>query len=54
MMRGMVIDGQLLLNTQVEVLVQAMAGFAPPAAGETMLPQNVQEALAPVIAANWH
>jgi Ca2+-binding RTX toxin-like protein len=47
-------DGKLLLNTQVETLVQAMAAFAAPAAGQTTLPQNYQDALAPVIAANWH
>ncbi|MBK8918189.1 MAG: hypothetical protein IPM73_09115 [Betaproteobacteria bacterium] len=46
-------DGKVLLDTQVEVLVQAMAAFAPPAAGQTTLPQNYQDALAPVIAANW-
>ncbi|TLN01086.1 hypothetical protein FDZ73_17215 [bacterium] len=46
-------DGKVLLDTQVENLVQAMASFAPPAAGQTTLPQNYQDALAPVIAANW-
>jgi Ca2+-binding RTX toxin-like protein len=47
-------DGKLLLDTQVENLVQAMAAFAPPAAGQTTLPPAVQTALAPVLAANWH
>jgi hypothetical protein len=46
-------EGQLLLDTQVKALVQAMAAFAPPAAGQTTLPQNYEEALAPVIAAHW-
>ncbi|MBI4937527.1 MAG: hemolysin-type calcium-binding protein, partial [Nitrosomonadales bacterium] len=46
-------DNRLLLDSQVENLVQAMAAFAPPAAGQTTLPQNYQDALAPVIAANW-
>ncbi|MDP2792567.1 MAG: calcium-binding protein, partial [Sulfurisoma sp.] len=46
-------DGRLLLDTQVENLVQAMAAFAPPAAGQTTLPPTYQDALAPVIAANW-
>jgi len=46
-------DNKVLLDTQVENLVQAMAAFAPPAAGQTTLPQNYQDALAPVIAANW-
>jgi hypothetical protein len=30
-----------------------MAGFAPPAAGQTTLPANYQASLATVIAANW-
>ncbi|MEW6292453.1 MAG: calcium-binding protein [Pseudomonadota bacterium] len=46
-------DGHTLLDTQVENLVQAMAAFSPPAAGETTLPPAYQTALAPVIAANW-
>jgi Ca2+-binding RTX toxin-like protein len=46
-------DGRLLLDSQVENLVQAMAAFAPPSAGQTTLPQAYQDALAPVIAANW-
>jgi len=47
-------DGQTLLDSQVQNLVSAMAGFAPPAAGQTTLPPNYQTALAPVIAANWN
>jgi Ca2+-binding RTX toxin-like protein len=47
------VDGGLLLDSQVENLVQAMAAFAPPAAGQTTLPPAYQETLAPVIAANW-
>ncbi|MFH1870442.1 MAG: calcium-binding protein [Pseudomonadota bacterium] len=46
-------DGKLLLDSQVENLVQAMAAFAPPAAGQTTLPPTYQDSLAPVIAANW-
>lgn len=46
-------DGKLLLDSQVENLVQAMSAFAPPAAGQTTLPQNYLDALAPIIAANW-
>ena len=47
-------DGNMtLLSSQVENLVSAMASFAPPAAGETVLPTNYQDALAGVIAANW-
>lgn len=46
-------DNRLLLDSQVENLVQAMAAFSPPASGQTTLPQNYQDALSPVIAANW-
>ncbi|MBT0962389.1 calcium-binding protein [Denitromonas iodatirespirans] len=45
--------GEVLLDSQVENLVSAMAAFAPPGAGQTTLPQNYQEALSGVIAANW-
>ncbi|MDK9704836.1 MAG: hypothetical protein OEL20_17045, partial [Sulfuritalea sp.] len=45
--------GNLLLDSQVENLVQAMAAFAPPAAGQTSLPPIYEDSLAPVIAANW-
>ena len=47
------IDGMTLLDSQVENLVNAMASFAPPAAGQTTLPDDYQAALAPVLAANW-
>ncbi|MGE5492424.1 MAG: calcium-binding protein, partial [Actinomycetota bacterium] len=46
-------DNKVLLDTRVENLVQAMASFSPPAAGQTTLPQTYQNTLAPVIAANW-
>lgn len=47
-------DGAMtLLDSNVQNLVNAMASFAPPAAGQTTLPQNYQDALAGVIAANW-
>jgi Ca2+-binding RTX toxin-like protein len=46
-------DGKQLLDSRVENLVQAMAAFAPPAAGQTSLPPTYQDTLAPVIAANW-
>ncbi len=47
-------DGaQTLLDSNVQNLVNAMASFAPPAAGQTTLPTNYQDALAGVIAANW-
>ena len=47
-------DGKTLLDSQVQNLVSAMAGFTPPAAGQSTLPPNYQTALAPVIAANWN
>ena len=46
-------DGKTLLDSQVDSLVQAMASFAPPAAGQMTLPPAYQTALAPVLAANW-
>ncbi|MGY6276994.1 calcium-binding protein, partial [Methylomonas sp. MgM2] len=45
--------GLVLLDSQVENLVSAMAAFEPPAAGETTLPPDYQTQLAPVLAANW-
>ncbi len=46
-------DGKVLLDTQVAALVQAMAAFALPASGETVLPANYQTVLAPTLVANW-
>ncbi|UXY13915.1 putative Ig domain-containing protein [Chitiniphilus purpureus] len=46
-------DGKALLNTQVDALVSAMAGFNPPPAGQTTLPDPLREQLQPVLAANW-
>ena len=46
-------NGQRLLDSQVQNLVQAMASFAPPPAGQTTLLPNYQSALGGVIAANW-
>ena len=46
-------DNRMLLDSQVENLVQAMAAFSPPASGQTTLPLNYQSALSPIIAANW-
>ncbi len=46
-------DGRTLVDSQVAALVSAMAAFAPPALGETNLSASYQQALAPVIAANW-
>ena len=46
-------DSKTLSNANVLNLVNAMAQFTPPAAGQTTLPANYQASLAPVIAANW-
>jgi Ca2+-binding RTX toxin-like protein len=46
-------DGRVLLDSQIDNLVQAMAAFAPPAAGQTTLPGNYHDALASVLAVNW-
>jgi Ca2+-binding RTX toxin-like protein len=46
-------DGKTLLDSQVANLVNTMASFTPPAAGQTVLSQNYQDALGGVIAANW-
>ena len=46
-------DGKTLLDSQVQSLVDAMAAFSPPSAGQFDLPDNYREQLSPVIAANW-
>jgi Ca2+-binding RTX toxin-like protein len=46
-------DGKTLLDGQVQNLVQAMAAFTPPAAGQTTLPESYAASLTPVISANW-
>ncbi len=46
-------NGQVLLDSQVQALVDAMAAFAPPASGQTTLPDSYRTALEPVLAANW-
>lgn len=46
-------DGLTLEDSQVENLVAAMAGFAPPEAGQTTLPPDYATSLDPVITAFW-
>jgi Ca2+-binding RTX toxin-like protein len=46
--------GETLLAAQVQNLVNAMAAFSPPAAGQTSLPENHANGLAVAIAANWN
>ena len=46
-------DGKVLMAGQVDQLVEAMAAFAPPAAGELKLSESYQASLNVVIASNW-
>ena len=46
-------DGRALTAANAQKLVDAMAAFTPPAAGQTTLPANYQTTLNPVIASNW-
>lgn len=46
-------SGQMLLASQVDQLVQAMAAFSPPAPGQITLSQDQRSALTPVLAASW-
>src|SRR5690606_15186575 len=41
-------DGQALLQSQVNVLIEAMAAFSPPAAGQMRFTPAQEAALAPV------
>ena len=47
-------DGQMLLDTGVQSLVDAMAGLDVPTLGQTSLPASYLVALQPVIDANWN
>ncbi|MDO8071115.1 hypothetical protein O3299_06240 [Janthinobacterium sp. SUN176] len=46
-------DGRVLLGSQVQNLVQAMASLTPPPAGQLTLPAGTAATLAPVLAQNW-
>jgi Ca2+-binding RTX toxin-like protein len=46
-------DGQSLLNSEVDNLINAMAAFSPPGSGELSLTPDYREELLPVIAASW-
>ncbi len=46
-------DGQTLLETQVQNLVNAMAAFSPPPPGQETLTPEYASVLNPIIAANW-
>lgn len=46
-------DGRVLLGSNVQNLVQAMAGLTPPPAGQLTLPAGTAAILAPALAQNW-
>ncbi|KVP17154.1 hypothetical protein WJ84_02420 [Burkholderia ubonensis] len=46
-------DGKVLLDSQVEQLVSAMASFAPPPSGQMTLPPAYSDALAATLVASW-
>jgi Ca2+-binding RTX toxin-like protein len=46
-------DGKTLTDARVDALVSAMSAFAPPAAGQTTLPADVNAALTKVLATSW-
>lgn len=45
--------GLMLLDSQVDSLVTAMAGFEPPEIGQTILPSSYAATLDPLISAFW-
>ncbi|MFB0824048.1 calcium-binding protein [Chromobacterium violaceum] len=45
--------GNALAASQVQILIDAMAGFNPQSAGQMSLPPDCQSVLQPVLAANW-
>lgn len=49
----MTAGGKTVSANGVQALVQAMSALTPPAAGQTTLPQDYQNMLSGVIAANW-
>ena len=46
-------NGYTLLDSQVELLVNAMVAFTPPTAGQLELTPEVQDELNPVLALAW-
>ncbi|HUN49732.1 MAG TPA: calcium-binding protein, partial [Candidatus Sulfotelmatobacter sp.] len=47
-------DGNVLMQSQVQNLVSAMASFGPPPSSSSGFGTTVPAQLEPVIAANWH
>ena len=48
------VPGALLLASQVDQLVQAMAAFDAPIGAGLSLPEDTRQQLEPAIAAAWH
>jgi hypothetical protein len=46
-------DGKVLVNNQVQLLVEAMANFAPPGSAQTSVSPTLQPRLGAQIATNW-
>jgi hypothetical protein len=46
-------DGYAVTDSGMQQLVQAMASFSPPPAGQTTLPPELAANLAGALAANW-
>ena len=46
-------ESSVLLNTQVDQLVSAMASYSVPSGAGNVIPQATKDALQPVLAANW-
>ncbi|MFL9672331.1 S8 family serine peptidase [Pseudomonas marginalis] len=47
------VSGAILLASQVEALVQAMAKLTPPTEGQKLMPSSLMAVLKPVLDANW-
>ncbi|NMD53977.1 hypothetical protein HG547_20470, partial [Shewanella sp. DNRA4] len=48
------VGDSVLLNTQVELLVSAMASFEVPSGVGSIVSQDIQDSLKPVLVENWH
>ena len=49
----LVANAKVLSTADIDKLIDAVAAFSPPALGQTTLPANYQQGLAPVLAAAW-
>jgi len=47
------VGGSVLLNTQVDQLVSAMASYNVPSGAGNVIPQDTKDALQSVVAASW-